>query len=91
MKKYKTSNGYYRYGFGIKIIEIEIERETEKSIWVDGRLMAKYSNYGVYHDTWKDAWDYLIIHATRKLDNAKSNHEKIKSIFDELLSMDLEG
>lgn len=34
---------------------VEVERETETSVWVGGRRRAKVTDYGTFFDTWEQA------------------------------------
>ena len=77
MKKYVTSGGY-RWSLDAKIKEVEIERETESSVWIDGRVNRKITEYCVYHDTWEKAHSHLLFHAKRKLNNANDAYQRAK-------------
>tara|TARA_R100001530_G_scaffold13727_7_gene12587 strand:+ start:4882 stop:5085 length:204 start_codon:yes stop_codon:yes gene_type:complete len=66
MKKFKTGSYHDQ-----KIEEIEIERETGTSIWIDGRRLNKRSGYENYFDTWDDAHAFLLKNATLALDRAR--------------------
>ena len=54
MKKYKVILSS-RWGCEAIIEEVEVERETDKSIWVSGHRCAKASEYATYLDTWEQA------------------------------------
>ena len=47
MKYYKEN----RYGNPLEFQEVEVERETESSIWVKGRCVRKVSEYEKYFKT----------------------------------------
>ena len=79
MKKYKTG------GYGELIEEVEIVRETEKSVFVKdlygfntGRVSreAKRCSYSNYFDTMKEAKDFL---KQRFEDKIKSHEQQIES------------
>ena len=91
MQKYRTSNGYTRFNFSSEIKEIEIERETEKSVWINGTRHLKHSDWGVFHATWTDAHHYLKQHISRRLDNTKDKLRSVQAKFDEISSMKKEG
>lgn len=68
MIKYKTC------GFSDRIDEVEIARETKSSLWIislngHARRASKISRYDNYHDTWKEAKDYLINSQQGKIDS----------------------
>jgi len=51
--KYKTENT--RYSVHAKIEAVEIERETESSVWIKRLRSAKASEWHNYHDSWAEA------------------------------------
>ena len=59
MKKYKVRLNH-RYGCEAKIQEIEVDRETDKSIWIKGQRLAKLSEYANYYNTWDEAKNALL-------------------------------
>jgi hypothetical protein len=83
MKKYKT-------GYGIEIKEVEIIKETEKTVWIEAtyrvpnkeniRQCRKNSDYENYHDTWRDARDFLLNKAEKEWEYAKERANVKKSI-----------
>ena len=85
MIKYRTG------GFGNKLIEkVEVERETEVSVWINGRRNAKDSSWYKYFNSWNEAHSFLIEKAesdveaaTNRLRRASANLQKIKSLTEE--------
>ena len=75
MKLYSTSGGM-RWSVYPKIIEVEVERQSEKCVWINGRRNLKVSEYMRYHETWEDAWSFLMKAARRKVDSARGNLER---------------
>lgn len=74
--KYKTTG--YNYIPNAEIIKVEIEKETNTSVWIKRRRCAKRTAYDCYFDTWEDAYAYIldlaqkvVISAQCRLDNAK--------------------
>jgi len=65
MIKYKTD------GWNSLIERIEVERETDSSVWIKGRRCAKASSYNNYFDKWDQAKDYLLKGALRNRDNKR--------------------
>ena len=51
--------------FSTRIERVEVERETEQSVWINGRRHAK-SGWRAHHDT----WDLLMAETTLRA-NAK--------------------
>lgn len=60
------------------IKEIEIERETEKSIWIDGSRSNK-SSQGFYQffDTKKECVDFLIKTKKDEIQSIRLNEERL--------------
>ena len=58
---------------GTNINPKEIERETEKSVWINGRRDLKFTTFAQYHDTGQAALEYLIKAETEKRDRLKQN------------------
>jgi hypothetical protein len=58
MIKYRIDFGYHdAYA---KIEEVEVERESKSSVWINGRRNAKRSDYHNYFDTWLDAKQAIV-------------------------------
>jgi len=68
----------YRTGsWGGKLIEaVEIERETDKCIWVNGSRMNKVSSYYKFHESWPEAKEYLLARAERALESARRSLQR---------------
>lgn len=77
MKKYITEGS--RWKVAAKITEIEVDRETDTSVWVGGRRRQKITNYKIVHDTWDDAHSYLLAAGEAKVVNARRALEEHKS------------
>jgi hypothetical protein len=82
MKKYRTSS--YSYNL---IKEVEVDRFSEMSVWIDGRRIARRTENHNYFDTWEEAHNYLIDRATdnvytaqRELTRAEAELDKIKAL-----------
>lgn len=54
MKYYKVITHY------AEVEEIEVDRESDSSIWINSRRVAKKSNYDCYFLTIKEAKQYLM-------------------------------
>jgi len=89
MKKYKTG------GYRELIQEVEITKETDKSVWVIRGFMTqkvgsqarKRSESTNFFDTWDEAYDYIYREAVedamnkvKASDNAKNYLEKIRDM-----------
>lgn len=86
MIKYQTDSGD-RWSVKAEIIPVEVEKETETSVWIRGQRNNKVTQYTVYHDTWEAAKAYLIGVTTKRLGDARgalttaeANYAKVSQI-----------
>ena len=86
MLKYKTGRCFY--DVSASIYEVEIERETESSVWIGNRREAKKCEWHTYHDTWGIAHKYLTRKANEKVEAAKTKLEAAIKNRDEVLRME---
>jgi hypothetical protein len=71
MEKYRTG------GWGKNLIErVAVEKETESSVWINGRRNAKKTDYHSYFDTWDDAKRHLLTVAEKKVVGIRLNLER---------------
>lgn len=63
MKKYVTRRQ--------TIEEVEVERETEFSVWIGGRSHWKSSGYECYHDSFDLAKAFIVMLAQKDVENAR--------------------
>lgn len=82
IKKYVATPGW-----SVEIHALEVERETDSSVWINGRRAAKRSEYHNYFDKWEGAHALLLAKAyseldqsQKRLDRAQSNLEEIKKL-----------
>lgn len=54
-----------------RIIEVEVEKETESSVWVRGSRSAKLTDNRGYFDSWEDAHAFLLKNAEAKVEQAR--------------------
>lgn len=59
MKKYRCRIES-RWDRDPEIKEVEVERETQSSVWINGRVERKMTEYYYYFDTWEDAYQALL-------------------------------
>lgn len=62
-----------------EIDEVEVERETESSVWINGRRHAKQTSCACYFDTWDEALDYKLSKSQDEVERARSALERAKS------------
>ena len=83
MKKYKATFSLY----GKMIEPVEVDKETSKSVWIEGRRLAKRSSYENYLDSFEEAKeclmeyaDELSVDARRRLQYARDVRGKVKGL-----------
>lgn len=52
-----------------EIEEVEIDKETDKSVWINGVRNAKRTEWANYYDTWEDAHNDLMRHQQRHVES----------------------
>ena len=52
------------------IVPVQVERESDSSVWIKGRVHRKYSNSEEYFTTWEKAHAYLCGEVTIERDRA---------------------
>lgn len=81
MKKYKV------IGRSASIKEVEVERETEHSIWINGYRHAKFSEGVAFYDTYPEAREALVKIAEGRLRVIRREVESaeafLKNVLDE--------
>jgi hypothetical protein len=55
------------YSLEAKITPIEVDRSTDKSVYIGGRKSAKSTTYDQLHPTWQAAHQFLMETAERRL------------------------
>jgi len=78
---------YYAIKWDSKVQEVESERQTDKSVFINGSRSNWHSDYGSYFLSWQEAKDFLIKHnegivqdAKKRLQRSEEQLEKAKSI-----------
>lgn len=71
MKKYRARI-HRRWDSDARIEEVDVERETEASIWINGQRSAKRSEWSNYYDTWEDAKSALLAAQQRRVEQLRS-------------------
>jgi hypothetical protein len=70
MKKY-IARIDKRWSCEALITEVEVEKETEHSVWLNGRRQAKRSEYVNYYDSWYDAHHALLSNQLNYIDSIR--------------------
>jgi hypothetical protein len=73
MTKFKAERVPWRVE--AKITPVEVERETESSVWINGNRRAKITEWDTFHDTWDEAHAHLLKHAEQQAQSARRNLE----------------
>jgi len=55
-----------------QIEAVDVEKESDCSVWINGRREAKSSSFKYYFDTWDEAKAHLTMQAERRLAQADS-------------------
>lgn len=74
MIKYKAGSLY-----SPRIEEVEVERETDSSVWVSGRRRSKISEFESFFETWDEAHRHLMAVSHSKVDAARRDLERANS------------
>lgn len=84
IKKYKTCNWLWNPS----ITEVEIEKETESSVWVNGNRQSKSTTGSSWFDTWQEGHDHIkriadesresVVDDLRRIDECLKKIAKIK-------------
>jgi len=78
----------YMTGRFPKAIEsVEIERETESSVWIKGSRRNKILGRHRYYDTWAEAKKYLIDKTSFKVRNCQLSLDSAKHELSKLLQL----
>ena len=75
IKKYSAAPGYLPF-IGV----VDVDRESDTHVWIDGTKGRKSSIFMTYHDTFEQAKDHLLRLATADCDSAAGHlHRKQKA------------
>lgn len=80
MKYYKTQT------WSIEITPVEVDRVTDKSVYIDGSRCQSLSNYEAYHPTWEAAKQWYITRAQSKIERLE---RQLRDAKDELAEAEL--
>ena len=85
MKMYKTERS------STQIVEIDVERTTEKSVWYYGHCglspFSRHSDDTNYWDTWEEARDHLISQAQDQKAYLLCQVERLNDKIETLIAM----
>jgi hypothetical protein len=73
----------YLYSFG-DIRKVQVEQETEQSIWIDGGRRVKKRGFVKYFDSKEDAKDYAIKKIKTKIERHERSISNLKNQLDKL-------
>jgi hypothetical protein len=66
---------------------IEVERETEHCVWINGRKSNKVGSWENYHDTWEQAHAFLLAEAQAALDIARNRLQQAQDTYGNVKGM----
>ena len=81
MKKYRIK------GSSTHIEVVEVERDTDRNVWVDGQRISKKSGYFTYYDTWEVAHQILFFNAEKKVENLEYVLEGAKADLQKIINL----
>lgn len=84
MIKYRIRPGIWP---GTTIEMVEVEKETEASVWIHGQRIAKVAAYAEYHTTWADARASLLECVQVTLDNSRSALMRAQGLYGNIKGM----
>ena len=70
----------------IKIDEVEIERETDSSVWINGQRYVKGWSLSFF-DTWEDAYEMIMDLKIRKIDALIRDLKQEKALLKDVLRL----
>lgn len=72
-------------GYNGHIKKIEVERESDSYVWINGRRTAKKTNYDAILDTIDDAKKYLLSKVENKIQMAEYRLKEVQKEKEKLL------
>lgn len=70
----------YPRSYGAKVSPIEVERSTDKCVWIDGRRTNRMtSDWRCYFPTAAEAWDHVEQRAEARVEQAKKDLQYYRS------------
>ena len=71
--------------YSTDIKKVEIERETDKSVFINGNRRAKMSEWSKYFHTFDEAKSNLVERCTLELERCRRKYHTAKDDFDKVL------
>ena len=65
---------------------VEVERETDASVWIDGRRKSKDSTWRPLFDTPAQAWDWIIEREMAEVESAERSLKYRKEQLDDAIA-----
>jgi len=82
-----ASTWYKASKYTDRIDSVTVERDTDSSIWINGRRSAKATAYEQYFPTWYQACGYLLSRTQSKIAYLERELEQEKSRLDKIGKM----
>ena len=67
--------------------EIEVDRETEKYVFVSGRRIEKHTNYHIIFNTFSDAKNAFIGLMSRRVEDLEKETHRLRKMISELVCL----
>lgn len=83
MKLYYKTNRH-----SLEITPVTVERETEKTLWINGRQTRRYGNYETFHYSFDSAKKHLLIQAEIKMRRAQAMMTQAKRDLREIKALE---
>lgn len=85
IKMYKVTNYYFTKP---EIYEVEVDRTTESSVWIDGNRRNRYSNHDNYYETFKEAKKALLARYKRRINKLLRDFEYNKDKLEQVQAIE---
>jgi len=71
-----------------EIVEVEIEKEGPKCVWIKGRRYLKTSQGYSFFDTRQEAYEHILDLAERRVERARSSLQQAQDLLKRIGAMD---
>lgn len=86
MQKYKLTAWLHGDPRGC-IVPVEVDRESDSSVWIGGRRCAKLSGYESYFDTFEEARSRLLEQAEERVAGHRRDLEKAETFAEQVRNL----
>lgn len=81
---------YCAYGFisNPRITAVQVELESDSSVWIDGRRLAKQTVYECYCDSFAEAKQHILDKANGDIFRFESHLSRAKEVLEKALALE---